>query len=530
MNPKDNPPKESPVTLPLCSLVQFSHKQPPMLRPARISMPLLLACFALTVFAASAFGADPVEAFPTPLEAYADGSQPGLWQKLVGRVAKDPFNLVATLIFFAAIIHTFLAARFRMISNRFEHEYEALGREADRGNFDAARARDRKKFLSVVFHFFGEVEAIFGIWLIPLAAAIVLMRGADVARSYINSVHFTEPIFVVVIMAIAGSRPILHFAEVSLEKIARLGRATPAAWWLAILTVGPLLGSFVTEPAAMTICALLLAAKFFRHQPGMQLRYATLGLLFVNISVGGTLTHFAAPPVVMVARKWGWDIGFMLTHFGWKAVLGIAVSNAVVFAVFRNELLGLMATPEPAPGARPSIPRWIIAIHIVFIALVVYASHFAAVIVLVFMLFLAFVMATEHNQDAINLKPPVLVGFFLAGLVIHGGCQQWWIEPVLSGLGSVPLLLGSTVLTAFNDNAAITYLASLVPGFSPEAKFAVVAGAVAGGGLTVIANAPNPAGQSILQGHFGTGGISAMKLLLAALFPTAVMVAVFVFL
>jgi predicted cation transporter len=151
-------------------------------------------------------------------------------------------------------------------------------------------------------------------------------------------------------------------------------------------------------------------------------------------------------------------------------------------------------------------------------------------VVFTFMFFLAFVAATGRNQDAINLRGPVLVGFFLAGLVIHGGCQQWWIEPVLTSLNPIQLLLGSTALTAFNDNAAITYLASLVPGFSDQAKLAVVAGAVAGGGLTVIANAPNPAGQSILQSHFGENGVSALKLFLAALIPTAICVAVFLLL
>ncbi|MFM8764996.1 MAG: putative Na+/H+ antiporter, partial [Spartobacteria bacterium] len=144
--------------------------------------------------------------------------------------------------------------------------------------------------------------------------------------------------------------------------------------------------------------------------------------------------------------------------------------------------------------------------------------------------FLAFVAATERNQEVISLRGPVLVGFFLAGLVIHGGCQQWWIEPVLTSLNPTQLLLGSTALTAFNDNAAITYLASLVPGFSDHAKLAVVAGAVAGGGLTVIANAPNPAGQSILQSHFGENGVNALKLFLAALIPTAICVTVFLLL
>ena len=90
----------------------------------------------------------------------------------------------------------------------------------------------------------------------------------------------------------------------------------------------------------------------------------------------------------------------------------------------------------------------------------------------------------------------------------------------------MPLFLGATALTAVNDNAAITYLATLVPGFTEELKYAVVAGAVTGGGLTVIANAPNPAGQSILQ-RFFPNGVSPLNLLVAALAPTAIMALAF---
>jgi len=483
--------------------------------------------------ARAASGENPACDFPTPVASYADGGVPGVRAKLLGRVKADPFNAVATAIFFAAIAHTFLAAKFRAISHRFAHQCEGLERrlaDAPEDPSQLAAQLDRKKFLSVVFHFFGEVEAVFGIWVIPLALATVLMKGVGTAKTYINGVNFTEPIFVAVIMAIASSRPVLFFAEALLRRVARAGGGTPAAWWLAILTGGPLLGSLITEPAAMTICALLLGGRFYRLQPSMPLRYATLGLLFVNISVGGTLTHFAAPPVVMVAAKWGWNLPFMLSHFGWKAALGIVVANSVVFLIFRRELLALRGVAGAAGDRRPGVPRGIVAVHLLFIGFVVYAAHYAAVVVLVFMLFLAFVMATERNQDLIALRSPVLVGFFLAGLVIHGGCQGWWIEPVLSCLHPVPLLLGSSVLTAFNDNAAITFLASLVPGFSPDAKFAVVAGAVAGGGLTVIANAPNPAGQSILQSHFGVDGIDAFKLLLASLAPTAIMILAFLLL
>ncbi|MBT6143845.1 MAG: hypothetical protein HOH74_00370, partial [Gemmatimonadetes bacterium] len=136
--------------------------------------------------------------------------------------------------------------------------------------------------------------------------------------------------------------------------------------------------------------------------------------------------------------------------------------------------------------------------------------------------FLGFAQATASHQNRLDLKPPLLVGFFLAGLVIHGGLQGWWIAPVLGSLGEVPLMMGATVLTAFNDNAAITYLSTLVPGFTDALKYAVVAGAVSGGGLTVIANAPNPAGQSILKRYF-EHGISPAGLLKGALVPTLIM-------
>ena len=495
-----------------------------------IVVPVLAGALGLS--AAHAAPAAPAD-FPTPVECYADSGQADLWAKLAGRVRKDPFNAVATILFLGAIAHTFLAAKFRKISHRFENEYAEISRKlagGNAGNRKLERAGDRKKFLEVLFHFLGEVEAVFGIWVIPLAAAMTVMKGVGTASAYINGVNFTEPIFVVVIMAVASSRPVLYFAEACLRRVADLGRGTPAAWWLSLLTAGPLLGSFVTEPAAMTICAMLLVQKFFKLKPSMPLRYATLGLLFVNISVGGTLTHFAAPPVVMAASRWDWNMGFMLANFGWKAALGIVSANLLAFLVFRRELLSLRSPDEDSGGRKPDVPIWIVAVHLLFIGFVVYASHYPAVVVLTFMLFLAFVMATERNQDLIHLKSPVLVGFFLAGLVIHGGCQRWWIEPVLTSLNPLQLLLGSTVLTAFNDNAAITYLASLVPGFSAQAKLAVMAGAVAGGGLTVIANAPNPAGQSILQNHFGPDGVDAVKLLAAALVPTAIMIILFLFL
>lgn len=390
--------------------------------------------------------------------------------------------------------------------------------------------------------------------MIPLLISLVLMEpdGLTVAAFYVDSRNYTEPVFVVIIMAIASSRPVIQFAESSMRRVASIGKESPAAWWLSILIVAPLLGSFITEPAAMTIAALLLGHQFYILDPSRTFKYATLGLLFVNISVGGTLTHFAAPPVLMVASTWHWNMPYMFTHFGWRAVLGVIIATTVYFFIFRKNFASLKdrakeiakknsLEPKPEP-----VPVWIILVHLMFVAWTVLTLHHPAFFIGAFLFFLAFTIATHHHQYDIQLKSPLLVGFFLAGLVTHGGLQGWWISPVLTALTEVSLFIGATVLTAFNDNAAITYLASQVPAFSPDfwvaehwvsktgaalssaqgLEYAVVAGAVTGGGLTVIANAPNPAGQSILSKYFKQG-ISPLKLLLGALFPTLVMACVF---
>jgi len=342
---------------------------------------------------------------------------------------------------------------------------------------------------------------------------------------------------VVVIMALAATRPIVGFAEAALRRVANAGGGTPAAWWAAILIIGPIFGSFITEPAAMTICALLLGRQFYDLQPSERLKYATLGLLFVNVSIGGTLTHFAAPPVLMVARHWDWTTGFMLGHFGWRAVLAIVLSTLAYFLIFRREF-GELARRPPLPdveqpeddhlagsGLLP-VPAWLTAIHMAFMAWTVLTSHYPALFLGGFLIFLGLARATSAYQSRIELKAPLLVGFFLAGLVIHGGLQAWWISPVLASLSATPLFLSSTLLTAFNDNALITYLATLVPNLDEHLKIAIVEGAVTGGGLTVIANAPNPAGQALL-GRFFDGAILPIGLLLGALPPTLIVIAAF---
>ena len=412
-------------------------------------------------------------------------------------------QIVAAVLFATAVIHTFSAAAFE----RLAHRYPAHGG---------------------VLHLLGEVEAVFGFWAMILIVFMGMAAGSEVAVGYIDSRNFTEPLFVFAIMVVAGSRPILHFATYLVRLVAALIPLPRAiATYFVALAVLPLLGSFITEPAAMTLGAFLLRDRFYSAGLSDRLKYATLGVLFVNVSIGGVLTPYAAPPVLMVAGTWGWDIAFMITHFGWRAILAVFVNAAVVTMLFRRELAQVTMVEET--DTRP-MPVAMIVIHIAFLAGVVVFAHHPPMFLGLFLFFLGFASAYDRFQDRLILREGLLVAFFLAGLVVLGGQQQWWLQPLLTQMSPTAVYYGATALTAITDNAALTYLGSLVEGLSDEFKYSLVAGAVSGGGLTVIANAPNPAGYSILKSRFPDSEINAGKLLLAALGPTLVAIIAFHFL
>ena len=563
--------------------------------------------------------------FPRATESYND--EGGIWAVLKGRILAEPFNLVATMIFFLAIVHTFLTSKFLMISHRWDARHKERIERGEAG-------RDSVHHGARLMHFLGEVEVVFGFWTVPLLITIIVFYNWSTAVHYLGkTVNFTESAFVVVIMTLAATRPILKLSENIIKRVAAMFGGSLSARWITTLTVGPLLGSFITEPAAITISAMLLARTFYILEPSTKFKYATLGLLLVNISVGGTLTHFAAPPVLMVAAPWGWGLSHMLLHFGWKAAVGIILSNGIYFLLFRGELVklegkfavvklkdeiqtkylkradvdahfeSLAQSIRREAGTRASIgeqiqgvsdrirnqleeeyipelrakgidedmirkafnqrfeeihkreirrlvpcllpaderasivdpdwdnrddpvPAWITLVHIFFMGWTIVNAHYAPLFILGLLFFLMFAKVSEDYQNRIDVMPAMLVGFFLAGLVIHGGVQGWWIGPILGSLGEIALMATATALTAVNDNAAITYLATLVPGFNESLKYAVVAGAVTGGGLTIIANAPNPAGISLLKKHFDHG-VSPAGLLGAAIIPTVIMFIIF---
>ncbi|NLO79214.1 MAG: hypothetical protein GX093_02710 [Xanthomonadaceae bacterium] len=372
-----------------------------------------------------------------------------------------------------------------------------------------------------LWHLLGEVEIVFGFWAIVLVTTMFFVVGMDEAVAYVDSRNFTEPMFVFAIMVVAASKPVLQVANAAVRFAAGL-LPLPGSMslLLSVLFLVPLLGSFITEPAAMTVAALTLRDHFFTRNVSSRFKYAVLAVLFVNVSIGGTLTPFAAPPVLMVAGQWGWDLTFMLTQIGWKSALACLVNALGVVLLFRRELAQLPV--EKKADDAPAIPLPLTLAHLGILLGIVVFLHHPPIFMAFFLLFMGIATAYPQYQDRLILREGLLVAFFLAGLVVLGGQQQWWLEDVLMSLDANAVFYGAAALTAITDNAALTYLGSLVEGLTDEFKYALVTGAVAGGGLTVIANAPNPAGISILRHSFEDGAVNPFRLLLTALTPTLV--------
>ncbi len=555
--------------------------------------------------------------FPRDPSSYEDSHFDSISKILISRIKLEPFNLYATIVFFLAIIHSMMIGFFKNLSHKARIEYNKLKKQ---GLVD----KESKSMKAGLYHILSEIEVVFGLWTVALGIIISIFYDWGTFTEYVNGLKYNEPLFIIVIMTIASSRPILKFFELAMWKVVKIFNGTLEAWWLAILILGPILGSLITEPAAMTVCAYILAEKVYMTNPSKKIMYATLALLFVNISIGGSLTNFAAPPILLVAEPWGWDINYMFSTFGWKAFIAIVLSTTTYFILFKKEFesmqesfehykykryiqhkfiskkelndifdeLSLLVSkntnffselnaystilkerikdiaiknlsPEEfelldiesaidekfesiklnelqriVPGLLPektrpkywdlkwdqredNVPYWIIGVHIAFLVWTVINSHSPALFLGGFLFYLGFYQITSFYQNRLDLKPALLVAFFLSGLIIHGTLQSWWISPILANLPAFALNITAITLTAFNDNASLTYLSTLVPELSETLKYALVSGALTGGGLTIIANAPNPVGLSILKKYFKKG-ISSVELLKYALIPTLI--------
>ena len=401
---------------------------------------------------------------------------------------------IALVIFVVAILHTFSVKFFKSLAQKFPRHHN-------------------------LFDMLGEVEIVFGFWAIVLVLIIFFLLGKTETVNYLNNQSYVEPLFVFVIMVIAASKPILDFSLSCVKKISALLPVNKSlSLFLITMSFVPLLGSFITEPAAMTLAALILRDHFYSKKISNKFKYGIIGTLFVNVSIGGAMTPFAAPPILMVAAKWNWDLNFMINTFAWRTALAVFVNSIILTFLFRNELTKLGESKIKTI----KIPSFVLILHLILLLGVIFFVHDLIIFLGIFLIFLAVVNAFNQYQDKLIINQAFLVSLFLAGLVVLGGQQKWWLQTVLAKLTPDQIYYVATALTAVTDNAALTYLASLVDGLSDQFKYAIAAGAITGGGLTVIANAPNPAGYSILNKKFSGGIVSPLYLFLSALGPTIV--------
>ena len=401
---------------------------------------------------------------------------------------------IALVIFVVAILHTFSVKFFKSLAQKFPRHHN-------------------------LFDMLGEVEIVFGFWAIILVLTIFFLLGKTETVNYLNNQSYVEPLFVFVIMVIAASKPILDFSLTCVKKISALLPVNKSlSLFLITMSFVPLLGSFITEPAAMTLAALILRDHFYSKKISNKFKYGIIGTLFVNVSIGGAMTPFAAPPILMVAAKWNWDLNFMINTFAWRTALAVFINSIILTFLFRNELTKL----GESKIRTIKIPSFILILHLILLLGVIFFVHDLIIFLGIFLIFLAVVNAFNQYQDKLIINQAFLVSLFLAGLVVLGGQQKWWLQTVLAKLTPDQIYYVATALTAVTDNAALTYLASLVDGLSDQFKYAIAAGAITGGGLTVIANAPNPAGYSILNKKFSGGIVSPLYLFLSALGPTIV--------
>lgn len=409
---------------------------------------------------------------------------------------------LATSFFILALLHTFSVGFFARLAKKFHS----------------------KSVQYFIFHLLSEVEIVFGFWAILFMLSWSFLKGATEVIEYQLSLSMTEPLFIFCIMMLAASRPIVTLARrLILSLTGMLTKLVKAPQVLieifVLLTIGPLLGSLITEPAAITIVALLLYRVIDENNLDQSLLYFLLATMFVNVSVGGALTHFAAPPILMVAHKWSWGLKDVFMNLGEAAVATVVINALMLCFLFKNKIIKQF---KPIQADHYPMPYWVIGVHLLFLIGLVVNAHEPKIFIWIFLIFIAFASVKKKYQDGLKWKESFLVGFFLAGLVVFGSFQKWWVEPAIQKLSEKFLFLLAACLTAVTDNAALTYLGSQVESMTESAKWALVAGALVGGGLTILANAPNPAGFSILASKFQNASLNSGKLFLASLLPTVV--------
>ncbi len=399
-------------------------------------------------------------------------------------------EIIGSICFILALSHTFFAVKFKPIS-----------------------------------HYLSETELAFPFWgiiflaTVPLFSVLGWIDGSDSRNQFMElagHLDFSEPALLFVILLVTNTPLVMRFASRAIDGVADLvmqmaSASRGEASYITSMIVGPLMGSLITEPAAMTVTALFLRDRFFNRRVSRRFKFMSFANLLVNVSIGGALTNFAAPPILMVRDAWGWSSNFVFFHFGLNAALAIVVNTGLCWFFLRGELRAVQGFPKESLNDANGL---ILKKDSASTTRTSQAAEQRAVRSLGSRLF--------YLVNQFEFRSSLYVALFLAGVVVLGHQQAWWLRELVEGKSPFSLFLGSTVLTSVTDNAALTYLSTQIESLTPLMRHAVVAGSIAGGGISVVANAPNPIGFSILREQLGDAGFGFSDLLRYALLPTAI--------
>lgn len=400
---------------------------------------------------------------------YNDSHIVSIFDELKYRVEVQPLNLLFLFLFICAILHTLFAHCF------FNNTKEKTP-------------------------FFAELEIIFGLWCIPLILAICYTYGTAAAMRYLHDQNYNEALLMVVAMSVASTYPIIHLAERILKTSAKFTYESPITWWWLIMSLGPLIGSLIKETVAMTISALLLNKYFFTANPSKKLSYGTFALLMLNVSIGGSLTNFGTSAITIAAKPWGWSTPFMFKTFGIRALIAILICNTLYFLFFRKEFFNLKKIPPTGP--EKEVPFYITLLHVLMLVWITLNKDNIVVVLGSFVLFLGFYQSTSKYQSVMDLKEPLLVGFFIASVIVLGGTQIWWVEPLLSRFNEIASMKLTIFLSAFTHNTTVSYMLTKIPNLTDHLKYALFSGMMIGGGLTLIGNGANLVAYALFKKHF----------------------------
>lgn len=425
----------------------------------------------------------------------------------------------ASALFFCAIIHIFLTPWLGRLHRLYQHKKMMFP-----GRWK------QYLLLSECFGFLNKIELVFIVWAVPLFVIFVCCEGYRVAMAYFNSRNYVSSLFIMIMLIFLESRPIECLSERIFSNIAKLGYQSPKCWWWTIMLFAPLSTFFLKETGAMIIGATLLAKHFYRFYPSSRFGYATLGLLFSNISIGGLLTAFSSRAlfIILPSVKWGNEI--VIKHFCWKAVLSMLISTTIYYFVFKKEFHSFPRSVVNKAVVEDDIPYWVILVHIVLVGLLISTNTIPLFMMAILIFYLGFQRFTIFYQHSINISKTCCVGLFYAGLVIFGELQEWWVLELMHRMSDFGYMLTSYGLSIFLDNALVNYLVHNLPVATDCYLYLVITGCMSAGGLTIISNMPNIVGYLIIKPAFQVPSFSMWRLFISAAVPSVLALLVFWFL